>query len=456
MSYDTKFDLLTFIDLIDNIYDEIMIWDNNYTVLYVNKACYRHYGLRQEDIIGKRLDEFTEKDTYWTPSSIPSVYRHKKPIIQNQKTFLETNLVTISVPILDEENNVKYVIQSVRDDDDYLQKMLSPIEITKDESLNCDNSLIHKSENMKQVIKFSKKIAKVKVPCMILGETGTGKSLLARYIHQVSDRKDKPFISINMASISPSLIESEIFGYEKGAFTGANKQGKKGIFELANGGTLFLDEIGELPMSLQAKFLHVLQEEEITPVGSIKPIKLDVRIICATNCDLKNMVEVNKFRGDLYHRLNVFEINIPPLREREKDLYILISHFLNVFNKKYSKSCKFSEKAMELLSKYPWKGNVRELSNIIERCILTTDTNTILATDLPACFFKRDNLTNSTDIGNLEKALKATQKRMINEAYKKYKTTRKIAEVLEISQTKACRLIKKYVNKNQYKNKIEV
>jgi transcriptional regulator with PAS, ATPase and Fis domain len=254
-----------------------------------------------------------------------------------------------------------------------------------------------------------------------------------------------------MASISPTLIESEIFGYKKGAFTGANREGKKGLFELANGGTLFLDEIGELPMNVQAKFLHVLQEQEIIPIGGVKPIKLDVRVICATNCDLIDMIEAKKFREDLYHRLNVSEVKIPPLRERPKDLNLLISHFNNVFNKKYSKSCSFSDKAMELLMKYPWKGNVRELSNVVERGVLTAESNTIVATDLPSCFFKRSIFKsvedNSFDNMNLCEAVEETERKMINDAYEKYKTTRKIAEVLEISQTKASRLIRKYVEK---------
>ncbi|WP_432663303.1 sigma 54-interacting transcriptional regulator [Wukongibacter baidiensis] len=450
IDYSGKFDLRTLIDLMDNIYDEIVIWDNNYTVLYVNNACYRHYGLRPEEIIGKTLDEFIVTEKYWSPSSLPYVYSEKKSIIQHQKTLLGIDVVTISVPILDEQNNVKYVIQSVRDEDDYLYKKLSPMEASADDKFHRNNYIIHRSDKMKRVIKFARKIAPVKVPCMILGETGTGKSLLARYIHEVSDRKAKPFISINMASINPTLIESEIFGYEKGAFTGANREGKKGLFELANGGTLFLDEIGEVPMDLQAKFLHVIQEEEFIPIGGITPIKLDVRIICATNCDLKHMVEVNKFREDLYHRLNVFEITIPPLREREEDLYTLISHFLNVFNKKYSKNCIFSEKSMSLLMAYPWKGNVRELSNVVERGILTAEENLILATDLPASFFKIDNLKSNCDshLENLSllEAIEEVKRKMITDAYKKYKTTRRVAEALSTSQSKACRLIKKYVN----------
>lgn len=450
IDYSDRFDLRTFIDLIDNMYDEVVIWDHNYNILYVNKACYRHYGLRPKDIVGKCLEEFTVHEKYWSPSSLPYVYKEKRAFIQKQKTFLGIDVVTITVPILDENNNIKYIIQSVRDDDEHLYKTLSPVPSTAIDSITENDYILHKSPNMKQVIKNAKKIAKVKVPCMILGETGTGKSLLARYIHEVSERRGKPFISINMASINPTIIESEIFGYKKGAFTGANREGKKGLFELANGGTLFLDEIGEIPMDLQAKFLHVIQEEEFIPIGGVEPIKLDVRIICATNCDLKHMVEVNKFREDLYHRLNVFEVNLPPLRERKEDLLLLVSHYLNVFNKKYSKNCAFSDKAMELLSNYAWKGNIRELSNVVERGVVTCDNSTIVATDLPASFFKIDNkntgFSHSGELG-LADTIKQVERDLVVDAYNKHKTTRKVADALCVSQTKACRLIAKYVEK---------
>ncbi|SHJ39275.1 PAS domain S-box-containing protein [Dethiosulfatibacter aminovorans DSM 17477] len=439
-------DIKDLVNIIDNIYDEIVIWDDNYTILYANKACGRHYGLAQDELIGKTLDYFIGTEKYWTPSSVPYVYKEKRSVIQNQKTLLGIDLETISVPILDEENNVKYVVQSCRDEFSFLSQKLAPIESNYDEKFEEITDLIYKSPNMKKVVKLANKISSYDVPCMILGETGTGKSLLAKYIHGISNRKDKPFISINMASINPTLIESELFGYKKGSFTGASSDGKKGLFEMANGGTLFLDEIGELPMDLQAKFLHVLQEKEYTPIGSVTPIKLDIRIICATNCDLKQMIEVHKFREDLYHRLNVFELNIPPLRERIQDIQILTAHFLNVFNRKYSRNCRFSDEAMDLLMKYSWKGNIRELSNIVERSILMMEEEYIKATNLPPRFFTLDKVTGCKMDGSLSDAIEDVKKNMIINAYKEHKTTRKIADALDISQSQACRLIRQYVD----------
>lgn len=439
-------DIKDLINIIDHIYDEIVIWDNNYTVLYANKACGRHYGLSPDELIGKTLDYFTEKEKYWTPSSVPYVYKEKKSVFQNQKTLLGIDLETISVPILDEENNVKYIVQSCRDDFSFLSQKLSPLESRYDDKFDESKELICKSPNMKKVVKLANRISSYDVPCMILGETGTGKSLLAKYIHSMSNRSKQPFVCINMASINPTLIESELFGFVKGSFTGANNDGKKGLFEMANGGTLFLDEIGELPMDLQAKFLHVIQEKEFTPIGSVTPVKLDIRIICATNCDLKQMIAVRKFREDLYHRLNVFELNIPPLRERIQDIFMLTSHFLNIFNKKYSRNCSFSDKAMDLLLKYNWKGNIRELSNIIERSILTSEEDKMIATNLPPRFFTLDNISSHKTDQSLSDAIENVKKDMIMNAYKEHKTTRKIAEVLDISQSQASRLIRQYVD----------
>ncbi|WMI82015.1 sigma-54 interaction domain-containing protein [Anaerotignum sp. MB30-C6] len=438
-----------FIALIDNVYDEIFIWDSERRVVYANKACYRHYGLMPEEIIGKTLEELSSRERLWWPSCVPTTMEIKEPFVQRQRTFLNVNIVTISVPIFDEYNNVKYVVQSVRDDDSVLQKSLSFLTGIEAEEKMEGVSLIAQSPIMKETISFIDKIAKTKAHVLILGETGTGKSLFAKYIHEQSGRKDKPFIDINIASLSPAVIESELFGYKKGAFTGANKEGKKGIFELANGGTLFLDEIGELPYDLQAKFLHVLQEEEVFPVGGTKPIKLDIRIICATNCDLEKMIEAGRFREDLFHRINTFDVTIPPLRKRKEDIKVLTTHYLNVNNKKYGKNVFCSDAVLEVFQKYKWSGNVRELSNVIERSVIMADGESIEVTNLPESFFSIGNVAN---LGNEEClmvpfdiAMEELEKKLITSAFKKHKSSRKVATALKISQSKANRLIRKYI-----------
>ncbi len=449
MILENSFNIKEFISIIDSVYDEIFIWDSDSRVVYANKACYRHYGLMPEDIIGKTLEELSSRERLWWPSCVPATMETKEPYIQKQRTFLGVNIVTISVPIFDEYNNVKYVVQSVRDDSEVLLKSLSVLMGVEAEEKIDSVEIIAQSPVMKETIKFIDKIANTKAPVLILGETGTGKSLFAKYIHEKSERKNKPFININIASLSPTVIESELFGYKKGAFTGASKDGKKGIFELATGGTLFLDEIGELPYDLQAKFLHVLQEEEIIPVGGTKPIKLDIRIICATNCHLEKMIEAGRFREDLYHRLNTFDVTIPPLRKRKEDILALTAHYLSVNNKKYGKEVFCSDSVLEVFQKYKWTGNVRELSNIIERSVIMADGDSIEVTNLPESFFSIGNVTKveKTDclLVPFDIAMEDCEKKLIITAFNQYKSSRKVAHALKISQSKANRLIRKYI-----------
>lgn len=444
-----ELDLKTFKELIDNIYDEIFIWDDSYTVLYANKACYRHYGLTPEEIIGRRLEDFQGSEGMWTPTSVPYIYKEKIPVIQKQKTFLGTDIETISIPILDRENNVKYVLQCCRDSSENLYKILAPIKVDSDSNNIEDNKLLYKSKQMQDVVYYCKKIANAQSPILILGETGTGKSMLAKYIHNQSDRRNHPFIYINVASINPSIIESEFFGYKKGSFTGASTEGKKGFFHEVGQGTIFLDEIGELNYDLQAKFLHVIQEEEFYPLGTTKPEKLKARIICATNCDLKKMIDANRFREDLYHRLNVFEITIPPLRTRNEDIKLFASHFLNIFNRKYNKSVVFSDRSLEAIIKHPWKGNVRELSNVIERCVLVSKGKAIEGTDFPDNFFNIEytKYQPESSCGNKthQELMENYERKIVENAYRQHKTSRKVAKVLDISQSKANRLRQKYL-----------
>ena len=229
------------------------------------------------------------------------------------------------------------------------------------------------SPSMKKILNSIEKIACSDCPVLITGESGVGKEVVANLIHKSSDRADKPMVTLNIASVPKDLLEAELFGYEKGAFTGASK-GREGFFELADGGTLFLDEIGEMDLPLQAKLLRAIETKRFYRLGGRREIESDVRIIAATNRDLRKLVEEGKFREDLYYRLNVVEINIPPLRERKEDILPLAYHFLKVFSRKYSKDVRdFSRRAKEALLSYPWHGNVRELRNVIERAVLFSE-----------------------------------------------------------------------------------
>lgn len=448
MSLDSQIDFATFVSLIDSCHDEIFIWDCNCKVVYANNACCNNYGFPPEFFLGKTLEECWKDEQFWYPSTLPYVYKEKRPVIQRQKTILGMDVITVSTPVLDNENNVRFVVQNTRWDDGTLYRRLSPIEGSIKHSLPTP-AYIAKDKATKILLACVEKVAQVKAPILLLGETGTGKSLLAKHIHQSSPRKDKPFIAINMASIPPTVLETEFFGYKKGAFTGAHEKGKKGFFELANGGTLFLDEIGETPLELQAKFLHAIQEEEVLPIGGAEPVTIDVRIISATNCDLAKMVEAGKFRNDLYHRLNCFEVTIPPLRERPGDLSLMTYHLLNIYNHKYTKSVKLNHETMEAFRNYDWKGNIRELSNIIERCVLLAEGSEIRIMDLPDSFFKVDNYYNqeTPGIGNqsYHELITLYEKKLTEQAYRHYGSTRAIAKAMRISQSTAHRLVQKYI-----------
>jgi transcriptional regulator with PAS, ATPase and Fis domain len=283
---------------------------------------------------------------------------------------------------------------------------------------------------------------------LILGESGTGKGVIAKHIHKLSSRKNGPFITINCAAIPDQLLESELFGYAPGTFTGADKKGKMGLIELAAGGSLFLDEIAEIPLSLQAKILHVIQEFKFSLVGGRESKKVDCRIIAATNSDLNEAVKVGKFRADLYYRLNVIELEMPPLRKRPGDILPLIYFFVNKYEKKYKTTHQFDQDCLDVLLQYQWPGNIRELEHLVERLVVTTPDGIIKLTDLPKSFRKDlQGVNTELSIGNisLSGALEAVERDLVIDAYKQYKTTYKVAEVLQISQSKAWRLISKYV-----------
>ncbi len=239
-----------------------------------------------------------------------------------------------------------------------------------------EETFVGESEKIKEVRSLIYKASKFDSPVLIYGESGVGKEVVARLIHNLSRRNKNPFVAINCASIPETLLESELFGYKKGAFTGAYET-KRGLLEIANGGTVFFDEICDLPLSLQAKLLRAIETHSFIPIGSTKEEKVDIRIISATNKDLKKLTQEGKFREDLYYRLNVFPIYIPPLRERKEDIEVLIKHFLKIYSKKLNRKYEIKEEALEILKNYRWPGNVRELENLIERLVILSENGTI-------------------------------------------------------------------------------
>jgi len=279
------------------------------------------------------------------------------------------------------------------------------------------HGIVGSSEAIKSLIEVVKKVAETDSTVLITGESGTGKSLIAKAIHFLSHRKNSPFVTINCAAIPETLLEAELFGYEKGAFTGAHSS-KKGKFELADGGTIFLDEIGDMPLPLQAKILRVLQDKEIEPLGSEKVVRVDVRIIAATNQDLIKLVQEGKFREDLYYRLSVIPIHVPPLRDRKDDIPVLVEHFLDLYNRKYQKNLRISPDAMEVLIEYDWPGNIRELENTVERMVVMND-RTVKATDLPPHILAFRRRTLGENYVSLPEKIRETEVERIIEALEK-------------------------------------
>lgn len=449
------FDLPTFKNLIDHAYDGIGIWNKEGKLVYINHASYRRYGVSPEEMIGKDSEYFTSGEKpFWDISTSPRAFEEKKPILQKYRSLSGLDVTMITVPVFDDHGKVEYVIQTSRDDDQHLFESISPMirsgPDTQKEAAAEDCRIVYKSRQFQELIKEAGEIAHTDVPCLILGETGTGKNMLAEYMHRIGPRRKQPFIYVNIASLNPNLIESQLFGYCKGAFSGARQSGSDGLFKAADGGVIFLDEIGEMPLELQAKILHVTQTGEFMPVGAVKSERVDVRIISATNCSLYDMVKIGRFRQDLYHRLSVFELHIPPLRSRPDDLALLITFFLNKFNQKYQKLCTLAKETREILMKYPYNGNVRELSNIIERCVLISKDNEIKPIALPKNVFsiaaqQPPHQDYTITQGSLERAKGEFERQFVQKAYQDNPSSRRLAAALQISQSKASRLIRKYI-----------
>lgn len=307
-----------------------------------------------------------------------------------------------------------------------------------------DKDLIYASDEMKKIINLATGLAQSDITVLIYGESGTGKEVLARYIHKNSKRSDKPFVAVNCAAIPENLLESELFGYEKGAFTGAVER-RIGKFEKAQNGTILLDEIGEMALPLQAKLLRVLQEKEFDRVGGKEPVKIDVRVIATTNRDLKKECENGNFREDLYYRLNVFPIKLPPLRERKEDIEVLSEHFLHKYNSKINKNIIGIEKeAMIKLKNHYWKGNVRELENVIQRAVFMCQKNYIGIEDL---FFEEERECLSVNVSSYKGSLKDVEKELIFKTLAETKGNKtKAADILGITVRTLRNKLKEYGN----------
>ncbi|HBF6020023.1 TPA: sigma-54 interaction domain-containing protein [Clostridioides difficile] len=472
-------DLEFYQKILEASHDEICVSDDKGIIIYCNKAFEENYGLKKEDILGKNVS-FLEDSGYSTKSPIPIVLKTKTKFSLEQDTQTGKKLIITATPIFDENGNLEFTVENCRDITELnniknkledtkkqVKKYKSEVETLYRTALRIEDTVIMDGIVMRPIINTVNHVSKTDVSVLLLGESGTGKSSLARYIHHNSNRSNGPFITINCATISPQLLESELFGYTSGAFTGASTKGKVGLVELANGGTLFLDEIGDIPQNLQAKFLQLIQDRTFTPVGSLKNKKVDIRIISATNVDLVSKVKEKKFREDLYYRLNVIEIKLPPLRERRDNLVEIIKYYFNRYSSDFNLNKTISKEAMDAIANYRFPGNIRELQNIIQKILLTCTDNHITIDDLPNILTKNIYITNNgnkTHISQINKVIisdskstnyknknfdtliKEYEKNIILDAYEKFGSSYKVAKHLEISQSKANRLIRKYTN----------
>ncbi|MBY0038397.1 sigma-54 interaction domain-containing protein [Bacillus cereus] len=439
-------------DVFEYAFDEIFVTDEQGIVVRVNSTCERHYQLAAEELVGKHVKEL-QKDGIFYPSATLEVIEKKRPIELVQTTKSGEYLHVRTRPVFDDEGNLRRVISYSRDLTELYQlrqkveEMDNQLKTYKKELRETyeHEGLIFKSLAMQKIVDTIKKVSVVDSTVLVLGETGVGKSRLVRHLHEVSHRKNESFYEINCAALPTNLIESELFGYSGGSFTGANREGKKGLLESAHKGTLFLDEIGEMPIEIQAKLLQVLQEKTFRPIGGRELKKVDVRIVAATNRDLSEMVKQGTFRKDLYYRLNVIPIAIPPLRERTEDILPLIYHYLQQFNKKYGRDVKLAPSTLQMFVGYPWEGNNREIENVIERIVITVD-DVVTVEDLP---LSMQEAAVEQSGQSLYKMLEEVERNIILKAYKTYGSSYKVAEFLQISQSAATRKIKKFIEEEE-------
>lgn len=437
-------------------YDEIIVTDHCGTVLKMNSVFRKFYNLEAEDFVGKNVAEL-EKNGVFSPSVTAMVLKEKKRVSIIQKTNTDKVLIVTGHPVYGEDRELTSVISMAKDITEMhklkeklaqaeknAQKYYYELELLKQKE-ELEERIQFKSPKMEKVMAVAHRTARVDSNLLITGESGVGKSMLAEAIHKMSLRRDKEIVSINCGAIPEALLESEFFGYERGAFTGAKTEGKLGKLDIADQGTLFLDEISELPLQMQVKLLKVIQEKKFMRIGGTKTIESDFRLIAATNKSLEQEVKAGRFREDLYYRLNVVPIEIPPLRERKEDIVLLIDHFWSKLNRKYGVDRKIDADVYRILVDYNWLGNVRELENCIERLMVTVDAETIQVTDLPTHLLTQSSVNSEIDkITPLNEAMDELEKKLIISAYKQYKNTYKAAKILGVSQSTMVRKLKKF------------
>lgn len=447
------------IKLLESSYDGIWITDHVGKILFANSANAKLLGVPRSELENKTTQELQDEGVFQTSAILEALQTRQQvsKVCNNPRTCL--TVLATATPVFNEAGDIQYIFNNVRDIT-ALNEMRERLQ-DKDEIIRQQNSqletmklrlgvgtIVANSKAFTQVVELARRAATFDgATVLILGESGTGKEVISELIVNTSPRKDKPYLQINCGAIPENLIESELFGYEKGAFTGADAKGRKGLFEAANGGTVFLDEIGDLPLHMQVKLLRVLQQKRIVRVGGTETVNLDVRIIAATNKDLKQMVKEGRFREDLYYRLNVVPIKIPPLRDRKEDILPLVNHFLTVANRKYHTNKSIYSDTIDVLESYSWPGNVRELENLMENLVITTPGDIIRRENLSERlqFSTEDRgFTEDTEVITLKETVERAEYMAIQKAIRQCGSIRKAAVALGVDPSTIVRKQQNY------------
>ena len=445
--------------IIDSSSDGLFVCDGTGTVIRVNPASERIHKVKAGQIIGRSMVDLIEQGFIDRSAALEAIEtRQTVSLLQNKDN---RKLISTGTPVFNDAGELIRVVVSERDitEIDNLQRRLEEQQALKDElqhqlaelqqTVLQTRKIIARSPKMVKVLQQALKVSKVNSSVLITGESGVGKGLVANLIHKNSDRADKPLIHINCGAIPETLIESELFGYQKGAFTGARTEGKPGYLELANGGTLFLDEIAELPPSAQVKLLRFLEDGNITRLGDTRGRQVDARILAATHRDLKQMVAAGTFRHDLYYRLNVIPLHVPPVRDRAECLLPLIRHHIDYFAARTGSPRRLSHAATEALMAYPFPGNLRELMNICERAVVMSETEVIDLPDLPREIHFRAGEQSLPSLAwppqmSLKQILESVERSLLAKMLKTHRSQAQIAEALGASQPTIARRLKKY------------
>ncbi len=450
-----------FYKILESIYDDFTIINKDGIIEKVLPNFESVYGVPSKEAIGSTIFEMEHRKIF-NPCISARVMKSNKPETMLQVTKNNKYLMCAAVPIFSDNNELEKIISYTRDVEKYelleeehrklqdtMTSYLVQLEQLKQEYKK-NSKIIGVSQKIKNLIHTAMKVAKFDATVFINGESGVGKNMLADLIHSSSKRADAPFICINCGAIPEHLLESELFGYEKGAFTGAGQAGKAGLIELADHGTLFLDEICDLPLHMQVKLLKVIQEKKVIRVGGVVEKSIDFRLIAATNKNVEKMVEQGTFREDLYYRLNVLSLTVPPLRERKEDIFPLINHFTKKFNEQYEINHVFTNSAINYMEAYCWPGNIRELENVVERTILTADDYSITEEQLPYYIYSNEHPHNvSKKSRTLKQILEDVEKEVLLDSYERNGTTTKVAIELGVSQpTVSVKLNKYFKGKN--------